>query len=269
MCPHQRFPDRSQHATVARECPQARVPFLRGDIAQARRQSDRRFDLLFGEGDFFDAQFAGLLREIGADISFSLDSLYKERERKRAQRALHAETMERLRLSEELREKEKILILKSRQAAMGETIEYIAHQWKQPLNALAIYAQLMKRAFRDGACTGEYLERMTGNIMEQVEAMTRTIGEHREFHQAGGGGEAIRFARSLRRDFALIGDSTRGSAESPSKRSSARTRRLSDPETSFRKFWSISSITPRTLSLNGIFPPRRWTSDCSATGAIR
>ena len=89
------------------ECPQARVPFLRGDIAQARRQSDGVLTFYSSEGDFFDAQFAGLLREIGADISFSLDSLYKERERKRAQRALHAETMERLRLSEELRGKKR------------------------------------------------------------------------------------------------------------------------------------------------------------------
>ncbi len=130
-----------------------------------------------GEGDFFDEQFAGLLREIGADISFSLDNLLGEQERKCAQRALHAETMERLRLSEELREKEKVLILKSRQAAMGEMIEYIAHQWKQPLNALSIYAQLLRKAFQEGTCTADYIERMTGNITAQVEALTQTIGD--------------------------------------------------------------------------------------------
>jgi signal transduction histidine kinase len=164
-----------------------------------------------GEGDFFDDQFAGLLREIGADISFSLDSLYKEQERKRARQALHAETLERLRLSEELREKEKVLILKSRQAAMGETIEYVAHQWKQPLNALSIYAQLMKKAFLDGTSSGVYLERMTGNIMEQVEAMTRTIGDFRNFIKPEGEARQFSLREALDGTLALIGDSLKAS----------------------------------------------------------
>lgn len=92
---------------------------------------------------------------------------------------------------------------------MGETIEYIAHQWKQPLNALAIYAQLMKRAFRDGACTGEYLERMTGNIMEQVEAMTRTIGDFRNFIKPEGEARQFSLREAFEGTFALIGDSLR------------------------------------------------------------
>ena len=160
-----------------------------------------------GEGDFFDTQFAGLLREIGADISFSLDNLAREQERKRGQRALHAVTMERLRLSEELREKEQALILKSRQATMGETIEYIAHQWKQPLNALSVYAQLLQKTAQNGSCTGEYLDQMLGKILAQVDAMTQTIGDFRKFTRPETETREFSLREAMDKTLALVGDS--------------------------------------------------------------
>jgi signal transduction histidine kinase len=164
-----------------------------------------------GDGDFFDTQFAGLLREIGADISFSLDNLALEHERKLGQHALHAMTMERLRLSEELREKEQALILRNRQATMGETIEYIAHQWRQPLNALSIYAQLLQKTSQNGSCTSEYLEQMTEKIKAQVDAMTQTIGDFRNFSKPETEMREFCLREAVDKTLALIGDSLKAS----------------------------------------------------------
>ena len=164
-----------------------------------------------GVGDFFDMQFVGLLREIGTDISFSLDNLAREQERKRGQRALHAATMEQLRLSEELREKEQALILKSRQATMGEMIEYIAHQYRQPLNALAIYAQLLQRTFQDGSCTSEYLKQMTEKIMAQIDFMNQTIGDFRNFTKPETETREFSLRETVDKTLALVGYSLKAS----------------------------------------------------------
>ncbi len=182
---------------------------FRSSAATSFRQGEKVIGVLTlysGQKEYFDAQFADLLREMGGDISFALDSLCREAERTRTHRALHAETMERLRLSEELREKEHALILKSRQAAVGETVEYIAHQWKQPLNALSIYAQLLKSAAQKGPVAAEQAEKLTGKILELVDAMTRTIDDFRNFSKPEVEAKEFSLKQAVDASLALIGD---------------------------------------------------------------
>ena len=183
---------------------------FRSSAAISFRQGSRVIGVLTlysGQKDFFDQAFAELLREMGRDISYALDGLHKEAERARTQHALHAESMERLRLSEELREKENALVLKSRQAAVGETVEYIAHQWKQPLNALSIYAQLIRNACQKGVASGEYAEKLTGKILEQVDSMSRTIDDFRNFARPETEARAFSLKQAVDASLALVEDS--------------------------------------------------------------
>ena len=79
------------------------------------------------------------------------------------------------------REKEAILIKQSRQAAMGEMIANIAHQWRQPLNMLAIAVQDVKMAWDYGEVNKEYINNMVFASMKQINYMSHTIDDFRKF----------------------------------------------------------------------------------------
>jgi signal transduction histidine kinase len=134
-----------------------------------------------GEEDFFDWQMAELLQRMAADISFALDNLDREARRLEAERVLKNEIVERLRVSDELREKEQLLILQSRQAAMGEMINNIAHQWRQPLNNLSLTVQILREVYHDGECSHEYMDDTVNQLTRLIQHMSQTIDDFRNF----------------------------------------------------------------------------------------
>jgi two-component system, NtrC family, sensor kinase len=79
------------------------------------------------------------------------------------------------------REKDAMLIKQSRQAAMGEMISNIAHQWRQPLNALAVTIQDSKMAWEYGEVDKNYIEEMVAFSMAQIKYMSKTIDDFRNF----------------------------------------------------------------------------------------
>jgi GAF domain-containing protein len=93
------------------------------------------------EKDFFDREQEGLLVQMGENISFALENMVREANRKKAEQSLHEETLVRLRAVEALREKDQMLVRQSSRAALGEMINNIAHQWRQPLNVIALIIQ--------------------------------------------------------------------------------------------------------------------------------
>ena len=131
--------------------------------------------------DFFDQQQVELLRQIGADVSFALDNIVRETCRQTAERALREETVERLRATETLREKEQMLIQQSRQAAMGEMIGNIAHQWRQPLNTLGLFTQRLGFFYGQPIFNQEFLDTSVAKSMEIIQHMSKTIDDFRNF----------------------------------------------------------------------------------------
>ncbi|MFZ2949040.1 MAG: PAS domain-containing sensor histidine kinase, partial [Desulfuromonadaceae bacterium] len=110
---------------------------------------------------------------------------YDITERKRAEVALKLayEEMEK-RVEErtvELRDKDQMLLLQSRQAAMGEMIGNIAHQWRQPLNTLGLMIQRQLLIYDLGEFTREMLEKDVSSSMEVIQHMSRTIDDFRNY----------------------------------------------------------------------------------------
>lgn len=81
----------------------------------------------------------------------------------------------------ELRQKDQTLILQNRLAAMGEMINNIAHQWRQPLNLISLIVQRLPEC-RD--LPPEELEEQVERIMDIIMHMSQTIDDFRYFfHQ--------------------------------------------------------------------------------------
>jgi signal transduction histidine kinase len=81
----------------------------------------------------------------------------------------------------ELREKDQLLLLQSRQAALGEMLGNIAHQWRQPLNILGLTIQQLPLYHDLGELTGEFLNQNVNSSMELIKHMSQTIDDFRNY----------------------------------------------------------------------------------------
>lgn len=81
----------------------------------------------------------------------------------------------------ELRVKDKIMMTQGRQAAMGEMINNIAHQWRQPLNNLGLVVQNIKADYDHGTLTPETLTADIEKTMNTIIFMSHTINDFSSF----------------------------------------------------------------------------------------
>jgi signal transduction histidine kinase len=82
---------------------------------------------------------------------------------------------------EKNREKDRILIRQSRQAALGEMIGNIAHQWRQPINALGLIIQDIEDAHDHNELSGGYIRKSIDLSMDLITHMSDTIDDFRNF----------------------------------------------------------------------------------------
>jgi len=80
-----------------------------------------------------------------------------------------------------LRQTDQMLISQGRQAAMGEMIGNIAHQWRQPLNALSMLISNIQFAQMDNELTTEYMEGSAATANRLIQKMSTTINDFRNF----------------------------------------------------------------------------------------
>ena len=82
---------------------------------------------------------------------------------------------------EKNRYKEQLLMQQSKMASMGEMIGNIAHQWRQPLNALALSIQEVKILHDKDKLDAQNLEQATQKSLMLIEKMTTTIDDFMGF----------------------------------------------------------------------------------------
>ncbi|WP_022850316.1 PAS domain-containing sensor histidine kinase [Limisalsivibrio acetivorans] len=93
----------------------------------------------------------------------------------------HTDISEKNSLISKQKEQERMLVQQSKMAAMGEMIGAIAHQWKQPLNSIALIAQCIADDYEFDELSEELVEEHVTGIMKQVDFMADTIDDFRGF----------------------------------------------------------------------------------------
>lgn len=135
------------------------------------------------------------LRTIGAGFNTMLAAI-REREAELVEHRTHLESTVRartdelrqlndsleLRVREEAaknREKDHLLIRQSRLATLGEMIGNIAHQWRQPLNALGLLLTNLRDAQRYNELDRDYLDATVSKGRHLIDNMSSTIDDFR------------------------------------------------------------------------------------------
>lgn len=85
---------------------------------------------------------------------------------------------------ESAREKDRMMLKQSKLAALGEMIEQIAHQWRQPLNTLALISQDLYFKVQLGQFKAEDFEKAHEQINNNLQYMSKTIDDFRNLHMS-------------------------------------------------------------------------------------
>ena len=136
---------------------------------------------------------------------------------------------ERKRAEEELREKELLLLRQNRLAAMGEMINNIAHQWRQPLNTLGLGIQSLQMYYENGKFDEGFLDHSVKMSMELIQHMSQTIDDFRHYFQPDKEKVEFEIKDAVARTIYLVDDSLKYQQISIEVESSANPRLVGFP----------------------------------------
>jgi len=108
---------------------------------------------------------------------------------------------------EKNRQKDKQLIEQSRLAQMGEMLSMIAHQWRQPLNAISFSSSGLELKAQLGKADPELILELSKNISNNVQYLSRTIDDFKDFFKQQKDKEEISFTQVIEKTLNIISPS--------------------------------------------------------------
>ncbi len=145
-------------------------------------------------------------REIVKNIKALVHGLSDIVERKtREYQELNHKLEEKIRrVVEKNREKDQIMYQHARLAAMGEMIGNIAHQWRQPLNALTVLIQSFGIKSQNGKLEQEFIDKQVKEGLRLAMQMSNTIEDFRNFFNPRKEREYFNLSETLEETMELV-----------------------------------------------------------------
>ncbi|MBF0317535.1 MAG: GAF domain-containing protein [Nitrospirae bacterium] len=106
-------------------------------------------------------------------------------------------------------QQEVMLIHQTKLAAMGDMIGAIAHQWRQPLNAIGMIIQDFEDAFTFGELNKDYIDTNIKRGMEIIYDMSKTIDDFRNFFRSDREKIDFDLINTVRKVISLVSDQLR------------------------------------------------------------
>lgn len=99
---------------------------------------------------------------------------------------------------------DQLMFYQARQAAMGELIGHLAHQWRQPINELGLILQDLRDAFLCNELDEKYIVTSTKEGMDLLQQMSGTIDDFRRFFVGGNKKGTFRIAEIVQQSVDLV-----------------------------------------------------------------
>lgn len=106
----------------------------------------------------------------------------------------------------EIEEKDKFIINQSKQAAMGEMIDLIAHQWKGPISTIRMLADYNKLSLDKNEVDPTLISEDLEKVILQADHLVNTIDEFRKFFRPNHEIEEISIKSAIKSALLLVRD---------------------------------------------------------------
>jgi two-component system C4-dicarboxylate transport sensor histidine kinase DctB len=160
---------------------------IENEIEAKRKDLEQRIKHQVVQNVVLFAMFLSIAILISIAISQKIDEVFASYDNKVRANAKELELLNQSleqKVKEEIeknREKEQLLVQKSKFIALGEMISNIAHQWRQPLSELSSILMFIKFKYSINALDSQTMEKKSQEADRVLEYMSHTIDDFRNF----------------------------------------------------------------------------------------
>jgi PAS domain S-box-containing protein len=104
----------------------------------------------------------------------------------------------------EIKDKDRLIFQQSKMATMGEMLENIAHQWRQPLSVITTLASGLDIQITAGIVNNEQISAKLTKIVDSAQHMSQTIDDFRDFFKSNKEKKAFNIVEAVERTFYLL-----------------------------------------------------------------